>query len=139
MKLNLSGGGVLALAAVAAVAGLGFVLYRNRGAIVSGVADAAGAVGQAVNPTSDRNLAYRGVNAVGGAVTGDASFSLGSWLWEKLNPAAVAAERDLTGATPPAGAPIYDRWDYYARAGNAPASGDYLTPDPSSVAPYFAP
>jgi hypothetical protein len=39
------------------------------------------------NPTSDKNLAYRGTNAVGAALTGDASFSLGSWLYDRFNPA----------------------------------------------------
>jgi len=38
--------------------------------------------GEAVNPTSDQNLAYQGVNSVGAAVTGDEHFSLGSWIYE---------------------------------------------------------
>lgn len=46
---------------------------------------AAAAVGTAVNPTSDRNLAYRGVNAVGAAITGRDSFSLGSWIYDKVH------------------------------------------------------
>lgn len=39
-------------------------------------------VGTALNPTSDRNLAYRGVNAVGAAISGRDSFSLGSWIYD---------------------------------------------------------
>jgi hypothetical protein len=46
---------------------------------------AASAVGAAVNPVSDRNLAYRGVNAVGGAVSGEDSWSLGAWLGELVH------------------------------------------------------
>lgn len=95
MKLGLTGGGVLALAAVASLAVGGVVLYVKRREIAAGVSEAASAVGQAVNPTSDQNLAYRGVNAVGEAVTGDASFSLGAWLFEAFNPGAVQAERDV--------------------------------------------
>lgn len=32
--------------------------------------------------TSDRNLAYRGTNAIGEALTGDKDFSLGGWLYD---------------------------------------------------------
>jgi len=62
-------------------------LARAGGAVVDGIK--AGAI----DPTSSSNLAYRGTNAVGAAVTGNDSFSLGSWLYEKFNPGAVAAER----------------------------------------------
>lgn len=57
------------------------------------VGAAAGAVGNAVNPTSDTNLAYRGVNAVGEVLTGDPSFSLGSWLYDQFNPPYRANEQ----------------------------------------------
>jgi hypothetical protein len=40
---------------------------------------------QAVNPTSDKNLAYTGVNKIGEAVTGDRNWSFGSWLYD-INP-----------------------------------------------------
>jgi hypothetical protein len=43
---------------------------------------AAAAVGQAIDPTSDKNIAYKATNAVGGAVTGDPGFSLGVKLYE---------------------------------------------------------
>ena len=56
------------------------------GALVDAAGDAAAAVGRSVNPASDQNLIYRGVNAVGGAVTGDGDFSLGSWLYDVMNP-----------------------------------------------------
>ncbi|MCM3565921.1 hypothetical protein [Hydrogenophaga intermedia] len=43
-------------------------------------------LGTAVNPANPENLAYRGVNAVGGAITGQRDFSLGVWLYELFNP-----------------------------------------------------
>lgn len=58
-----------------------------------------------VNPIDDRNLAYSGVNAIGESVTGDKDFSLGVWLWEKLNPGAVAKENDLLAGTQESGSP----------------------------------
>lgn len=48
--------------------------------------DAVAAVGTAVNPTSDQNLAYRGVNGVGQAISGDDDWSLGSWMYDVMNP-----------------------------------------------------
>lgn len=48
--------------------------------------DLAAKVGNAVNPVSDQNLAYRGVNAVGSAVTGTKDFSLGSYLYDIFHP-----------------------------------------------------
>ena len=47
---------------------------------------ALGSVGSAVNPTSDQNLAYRSVNAVGAAVSGRDGFALGSWIFDVLPP-----------------------------------------------------
>jgi hypothetical protein len=57
-------------------AATGYVVYRRieKGGI--------GAVlPVAINPGSDQNLAYRGVNALGGSLTGQGdSFALGSWI-----------------------------------------------------------
>lgn len=78
MKLGLTGTGVLAVAGIGALA----LAWFKRDAIAASVGSAA----QAINPASDQNLAYRGVNAVGAAVTGSESFSLGSWLYEVFNP-----------------------------------------------------
>lgn len=47
---------------------------------------AAQAVGGAINPVSNQNVFYKATNAVGGAVTGTQSFSLGSWIYDKINP-----------------------------------------------------
>lgn len=43
-----------------------------------------------LNPGSSQNLIYRGVNAVGGSVTGSKDFSLGSWIYDLVNPAPAA-------------------------------------------------
>jgi hypothetical protein len=68
-----------ALIYVAAAGVLVYVIYR----VVKSVAPK---VAEAVDITSDTNLAYRGVNAVGTALTGDPSWSLGSWLYDQFNP-----------------------------------------------------
>lgn len=68
--------------AVAVLAGTAIVVY--------GLWKAGGVVKKAVtedlNPASDKNLAYSAVNAVGGAITGDADWSLGSAIYDWLHP-----------------------------------------------------
>ena len=64
----------------------GALLYWVANKVIDKAAGAASAVGNAVNPTSDKNLAYRGVNGVGAVLTGDPSWSLGSWLYDVFNP-----------------------------------------------------
>lgn len=44
--------------------------------------ETAAAVGNAVNPVNPGNIFYSGVNEIGGAITGDGSFSLGSWFYD---------------------------------------------------------
>lgn len=39
----------------------------------------------AVNPASDQNIIYKGVNGVGSYITGDDDFSLGGWLYGVFN------------------------------------------------------
>lgn len=85
--LNTKAAGYAAAAIVAALA-----LYFVGRKVVGAAGDAleevkvtAQRIGTAVNPTSDQNLAYRGVNAAGAAVSGDKSFSLGSWLYDVFN------------------------------------------------------
>ncbi len=39
-----------------------------------------------LNPASDQNLVYQGVNAAGEKLTGQTGFSLGSWLYDVMNP-----------------------------------------------------
>lgn len=52
-----------------------FLLYRARNVLQQ-------TLSTSLNPTSDQNLAYRGVNGVGAAVTGDQGFSLGSYIYD---------------------------------------------------------
>ncbi len=76
-----SAGGPIGVAvALLGVAGTVYLLFGDK------IKKALEAAGQAVNPTSDKNLAYTGVNAVGAAVTGDKDFSLGSWLYDVTHP-----------------------------------------------------
>jgi hypothetical protein len=50
-----------------------------------------GQIATTLNPASDKNAAYSGVNAVGAALTGDKAFSLGVWIYELLHPNATKA------------------------------------------------
>lgn len=101
MKLGLNATGVLAIAAIAGVAAL---ILWNRKAI--------GAAVEAVNPASQNNIVNRGVSAVGAAVTGDASWSLGGQLAEWFDPSVAAANASLARKPVPAvDQTILDRWD----------------------------
>lgn len=46
----------------------------------------AAAIGAAVDPTSSKNIAYQGVSQVGAALTGDASWSPGTALYNFFHP-----------------------------------------------------
>lgn len=69
--------------AVAMLAGVALVLYfvakREVGA-------GARALGNAVNPLNPDNVFARSTDALGGSLTGDPSWSLGSWLYDQFNP-----------------------------------------------------
>ncbi len=64
-------------------------------------AQAAAAVGEAVNPLNNENIFHQGASATVGAIVAPGTpaeeFSLGGWLWEKMNPGAVAREREALG------------------------------------------
>lgn len=68
-----------------AVLALGAVWYASKMAAES-AQSAAGAVIDALNPVSDKNLAYRGVNSVGGVIAGNPTWSLGSATYELMHP-----------------------------------------------------
>jgi len=59
-----------------------FMYLKNK------AGDAAAAVGNSVNPVSDKNLAYRASNAVGSVLTDSkpGAFSVGSWFYDFFNP-----------------------------------------------------
>lgn len=88
MKVNLTGSGVVGLAAIVGLVALALWVRK------SGSAAAAAAV-EAVNPASDRNLVNRGVSAVGAAVTGEDSWTLGGQLAEWFSPSVRAADEAL--------------------------------------------
>lgn len=105
--------GVIAVAAV-------YAIYNAKKA-AGAVADTAKQViTKDLNPASDQNLAYRGVNGLGAAITGDNSWSLGGWIYDITHPADVAA---TTGA---ATAPTFTQ-DQLNRIGGtvAPVGGNY--------------
>jgi hypothetical protein len=93
-KVSLTGGGIAALSAVAAVVTIGVFLYTQREAIAG-----------ALNPLSNKNIVNRAANAiVDGATGGDAQtvsdlFQHGDgtfkWPWEDYIPLAGTAERKL--------------------------------------------
>jgi hypothetical protein len=101
------------VASVAVLGVIGFMAMRRADVLPSK---------ETFNPLSPENLAYRGVNAVGEALTGDRDFSLGVWLWEQTH-----SEPDLTAPIVPAG-PLSA--EQLGLMGIAPSS---------SIAPYFAP
>jgi hypothetical protein len=69
--------------AVILVGGVAYwFLSKKLGEAASAVSDAA----QYVNPASDKNIIYSGVNDVGSAISGDADFSLGSWFYDITHP-----------------------------------------------------
>lgn len=74
------------------------------------VADAASSVGTALNPTSDQNIAYTGINAVGGAIVSDpqgpgknadGSWTLGGFLYDITHPGVFDAVKAATAPTVP--------------------------------------
>lgn len=64
----------------------GALLYWVANKVIDKAAGAAAAVGNAVNPTSDQNLAYRGTNSVGAVLSGDPSWNLGGWIYDVTHP-----------------------------------------------------
>lgn len=82
----------------AALVGLGVYLVASM--FGKGLKAGLSAVGTAINPTSDRNLAYRGVNAIGAAVSGRDSFSLGSWIYDLTHEDANLASNPKPQAVP---------------------------------------
>jgi len=99
----------------AIVGGVGYLAYR----IAKAAPDAAKAVGQAVDPTSDQNLAYRAANAVTATITGDPNATLGTSIWDLFNSDKNQQIADmLKGGTPAAS---YDESARLARRYPMPA------------------
>lgn len=68
--------------AAAAVIGAAYLVYKAS----QGAQAVKEIITEDLNPTSDKNVVYKGVNAVGASVTGDQGFTLGGWLFCKFNP-----------------------------------------------------
>lgn len=109
------------MVAIIGIVAVYYIVKKLGSAAVSAVGSAASAVGTAVNPVSDQNLAYRGVNAVGASVSGDSSFSLGSWIYDLVHPA-----YDPNAVTPDANTP---------NTGGSTIATSPVTPSPA-VLPY---
>lgn len=73
--INLTGGGVLSVALLAALAFAGVMVYKNRAAI-------AAKLKTAFNPASTENIAYGGATSIMQAATGNKVDSFGTWLGE---------------------------------------------------------
>lgn len=69
------------------------------GGLVSGAAGAVGGALNAVNPTNRDNVFSRAANAATQAATGDSSASLGTKVWEWLNPSRANLEAQITAPT----------------------------------------
>lgn len=110
------------LAGMAGVYFLGKYIVKDASAEIG---EAAGRVGQAINPTSNQNIFYRGVNSIGAALTGDDNFNLGSWTFDVLHPDAV---KDMVQ-------PIVINQKAPPEASVMPNSWQRDTPGPSGRAP----
>lgn len=71
---------------VAAILAGAVVLYFVAKKLGGAAGEIAAKVGNAVNPVSDTNVAYTGVNKVGQVLTGNDSWSLGSAIYDIFHP-----------------------------------------------------
>jgi hypothetical protein len=117
-NLQLTGGGVVAVVGLVALAAAGLYLYSQRQRIGQALAQGADQALGLVNPADDRNAAYRAASAIGGAITGREDWTLGGQLADWFP---SAAERELNEQLRPAPKP------------------DLPEPDPYGAAPYYAP
>lgn len=76
--------------AVLVIAAIGWLTARGVAAAPAGT----------FNPGSAHNLAYRGLNEIIAAATGDPGATAGNSIWELLNPGAVERERAAIYGTP---------------------------------------
>lgn len=82
------------LAGVAGAYFLGKYIVKDATAEVGA---AASKVGNAINPVSDENIFYRGVNSVGAAISGNENFNLGSWTYDILHQDEVKRLEAMSG------------------------------------------
>ncbi len=120
------------IAIVAGVALAAYLLWRAKGAIGE-------VLTTSLNPASDQNLAYKGVNSIGGAVTGDKDFSLGSYLYDLTH--ADYDPNAKTSSSPSLWASVKDVFGFGTEIdGKAYAPGDvrteYVTRGPGAAPVY---
>lgn len=60
--------------------------YKNAAAFRDAALSTGAAVVDSVNPASDNNLVYSGVNSVGKVISGDKDFTLGGWIYDFTHP-----------------------------------------------------
>lgn len=73
-------GGVVAFAV--------FLILRKDAIALAGAAvDGAKTIGNAVNPVNHENIFSQAANGLGGAIAGDANWSLGDWIGDLTHPA----------------------------------------------------
>ena len=72
---------LIGLGVAAALVG-GLALWQLRKAAAATAEFAEEVVTEDLNPVSDQNLAYRGVNGIGAALTGEEDFRLGRWIYD---------------------------------------------------------
>lgn len=93
---------------------------------VKTVGDAAQVVGGWLNPTKDTNLAYRGVNSLGEAITGDKHFTLGGAIYDLLNKPPIEKTAVQNTKGDPIRAAIYGNLGYTGYATNDEYTGGPL-------------
>jgi hypothetical protein len=105
MKVQLGAGAVIAIAGVAGAAFVAWRLTRDGG-VVDNAKQALASAAEAINPVSPNNLAYRGVNAIGGAIVSDpagdgknadGSWTLGGWFYDVTHQSVTEEIKALSG------------------------------------------
>ena len=96
-QVELTGGGVLVGVGLIVGGLLIWAAYKKGPAMLDSAADAAEQAAWAVTPWNNDNVIYGGVNSVGGAITGDSSFSLGSWIYDVTHPEPTPAPSYTSG------------------------------------------
>jgi hypothetical protein len=99
---------VMVTLGLGAVAVIVYELFANK-ATLAQAADK-------LNPLSQNNAAISGANRVTEILTGGESQTLGGWLWEKLHPDQVAAERAVTSSASMRSMPTANDLDVYFRS-----------------------
>lgn len=72
---------------------LGYWVLKKGAAAVESAADF---VGSGINPLSQDNWINRSVNGIGAAITGENEWSLGSWLYDVINPNQSTGKNTVT-------------------------------------------